>query len=168
MSGILSPEESLRRAQELLRSGLEMAALEHFANAHRRDPANPRYRSYYGWAVAMIEHRLDRGLALCRSALRDAGDSPDVYHNLARIMLAHGRKTEAFKYVRRGLMVDPRHAPLLLEWRRLGVRRPPVLPFLPRRHFLNRVLGRLRGRLVRDFVPRAELAAAVAEPSRAA
>lgn len=162
MSGILSPEESLRRAQELLRSGLEMAALEHFANAHRRDPSNPRYRAHYGWAVAMIEHRFDRGLALCRSALRDAGEDPDVYHNLARILLANGRKSEGLKFIRRGLMVEPRYAPLLLEWRRVGVRRAPVLSFLPRRHLLNRLLGRVRGRLVRDFVPRGEL---IAEPS---
>lgn len=157
MSGILSPEESLRRAQELLRSGLEMAALEHFASAHERAPEDPRYRSHYGWAVAMIEHRVDRGLSLCRAALRDAADQPDLYHNLARVLLAHGRKAEGIKYIRRGLMVDPRHAALVLEWRRLGIRRAPVLPFLPRRHFLNRVLGRLRGLLVRDFVPPREL-----------
>jgi tetratricopeptide (TPR) repeat protein len=155
----MGSEESLRKGQELLRSGLEMSALEHFANAHRRDPSNARYRSYYGWAVAMLEHRTDRGLALCKSALRDAADSPDLYLNLARVLLASGRKSEAFRYVRRGLMVDPRHAPLLLEWRRLGVRRAPVLPFLPRRHPLNRLLGRLRGRLVRDFIPRGELVA---------
>jgi hypothetical protein len=159
MSGILSPEESLRRAQELLRSGLEMAALDHFANAHKRDASNPRYRSHYGWAVATIEHRVDRGIALCRAALRDSGDDPELYHNLARVLLASGRKSEALKYVRRGLMVDPRHAPLLLEWRRLGVRRSPVLTFLPRRHFLNRWLGRARGLVVRDFVPRGELVA---------
>lgn len=157
MSGILSPEESLRRAQELLRSGLEMAALEHFASAHERAPEDPRYRSHYGWAVAMIEHRVDRGLSLCRSALRDAADQPELYHNLARVLLAHGRKGEGIKYIRRGLMVDPRHAALVLEWRRLGIRRAPVLPFLPRRHLLNRALGRLRGLLVRDFVPPREL-----------
>lgn len=157
MSGILSPEESLRRAQELLRSGLEMAALEHFASAHERAPEDPRYRSHYGWAVAMIEHRVDRGLSLCRSALRDAADQPDLYHNLARVLLAHGRKAEGIKYIRRGLMVDPRHAALVLEWRRLGIRRAPVLPFLPRRHLLNRLLGRLRGQLVRDFVAPREL-----------
>lgn len=159
MSGILSPEESLRRGQELLRSGLEMAALEHFANAHRHEPTNPRYRAHYGWAVAMIEHRFDRGIALCRSALRDAGEDPELYHTLARVLLAHGRKSEGFRYVRRGLMVDPRHAPLVLEWRRLGVRRAPVLSFLPRRHLVNRWLGRVRGILVRDFVPRSELVA---------
>jgi hypothetical protein len=56
-------------------------------------------------------------------------------------------------------MVDPRDATLLLEWRRLGVRRRPVLPFLPRRHLVNRILGRARGMVVRDFIPRgAELA----------
>lgn len=157
MSGILSPEESLRRAQELLRSGLEMAALEHFASAHERAPEEPRYRSHYGWAVAMVEHRVDRGVSLCRSALRDAADQPELYHNLARILLAHGRKTEAIKYIRRGLMVDPRNAALVLEWRRLGVRRAPVLPFLPRRHFVNQFLGRVRGLFVRDFVPQREL-----------
>jgi predicted Zn-dependent protease len=160
MSGILSPEESLRRAQELLRSGLEMAALEHFASAHERAPDEPRYRSHYGWAVAMVEHRVDRGVSLCRSALREAADQPELYHNLARILLAHGRKTEAIKYIRRGLMVDPRNAALVLEWRRLGVRRAPVLAFLPRRHPANRVLGRVRGLFVRDFVPPRELAEA--------
>ena len=158
MTGILSAEESLKRARELLRSGLEMAALDHFANAHRRDPSNPRFRSHYGWAVATIEHRTERGIALCRSALRDAGDDPELYHNLARVLLGVGRRSEAVKYVRRGLMVDPRHVLLLVEWRRLGVRREPVLSFLPRRHRLNRWLGRLRGLVVRDFMPHPEIA----------
>jgi predicted Zn-dependent protease len=161
MAGILGPEESLRRAQELLRSGLEMAALEHFAKAHEQAPDDPRYRSHYGWAVAMVEHRVDRGVSLCRSALREAADQPELYHNLARILLAHGRKTEAIKYIRRGLMVDPRNAALVLEWRRLGIRRAPVLPFLPRRHLANRVLGRVRGWFVRDFVAPRELVEAM-------
>jgi tetratricopeptide (TPR) repeat protein len=158
MSGILSAEESLARAMELLRSGLETAALDHFAGAHRREPSNPVFRSYYGWAVATIEHRSERGIALCRSALRDAGDVPELYHNLARALLAIGRRSEAMKYIRRGLMVDPRHALLRGEWRRLGVRRGPVLPFLPRRHRLNRWLGRVRGLVLRELVPQDEAA----------
>jgi hypothetical protein len=35
-----------------------------------------------------------------------------------------------------------------------------VLAFLPRRHPANRVLGRVRGLFVRDFVPPRELAEA--------
>jgi Flp pilus assembly protein TadD len=159
MGAMQGPEESLRRAQELLRSGLEMAALEYFAKAHERAPDDPRYRSHYGWAVATIEHRTDRGVALCRSALREAADQPELYLNLARILMANGRKNEAIKYIRRGLMVDPRNATLIHEWRRLGVRRSPVLAFLPRRHFVNRLLGRLRGLFVRDFLPPREASA---------
>jgi tetratricopeptide (TPR) repeat protein len=159
MSGILSPNESLRRGQELLRAGLEMAALEHFAAAHRAKSDDARLRSHYGWAVATIEHRFERGLALCREALRADGSSADIYLNLSRVLMAGGRKAEGLRYLRRGLMVDPRDATLLLEWRRLGVRRRPVLPFLPRRHLVNRILGRARGMVVRDFIPRgAELA----------
>lgn len=147
MAGILTPEESLRKGQELLRSGLQMAALEQFASAYEREPTSPRLRSYYGWAVAMIERRLDRGLTLCRSALRDDYDNPEAYCNLAKVLLAFGRKSEALRYLRRGLMIDPSNALLLQEWRHLGVRRRPVLPFLSRRHLMNRFLGRIRGHL---------------------
>lgn len=159
MAGILNSEQSLRRGQELLKSGLETAALEHFANAHEGDPGNPKFRSHYGWALATLQRRFDKGLALCRSAVRDDYENPEVYLNLARVLLELGRKSEALRYVRRGLMIDPRDTLLLIEWRRLGIRRPPVLAFLPRRHLLNRILGRLRGHLRKDFVSRAELVA---------
>lgn len=158
MAGILSANESLKRGQELLRAGLEMAALEHFANAHRAQPEDARLRSYYGWAVATIEHRLERGLGLCREALRADAGCAEIYMNLARVLMNHGRKAEGIRYLKRGLMVDPRDVGLIQEWRRLGMRRSPVLRFLPRRHACNRFLGRLRGRFVRDFVPARELA----------
>lgn len=162
MSCISSPNESLRRGQELLRAGLEMTALEHFAAAHRAKSDDARLRSHYGWAVATIEHRFERGLALCREALRADGGSADIYLNLSRVLMAGGRKAEGLRYLKRGLMVDPLDATLLLEWRRLGVRRRPVLPFLPRRHLVNRFLGRARGMVVRDFIPRG--AGLVSEP----
>jgi tetratricopeptide (TPR) repeat protein len=123
MSGILGADHSLRRGQELLRAGLENAALEHFAQAHRARPEDPRLRSYYGWAVATVEHRLERGLGLCREALRDDGGCAEIYLNLARVLMSHGRKAEGIRYLKRGLMVDPREAALIQEWRRLGVRR---------------------------------------------
>lgn len=158
MSGILSPTESLKRGQELLRAGLASAALEHFANAHRAQPEDARLRSYYGWAVATIDHRLERGLALCREALRADPSCADIYLNLARVLMAHGRKAEGIRYLKRGLMVDPHDVALIQEWRRLGMRRAPVLPFLPRRHLCNRLLGRVRGRLMREFVGSREFA----------
>jgi len=157
MAGILNANESLKRGQELLRAGLEMAALEHFTNAHRAQPEDARLRSYYGWAVATIDHRVERGLTLCREALRAEAGSAEIYLNLSRVLMGQGRKAEGIRYLKRGLMVDPRDIGLIQEWRRLGMRRAPVLRFLPRRHLCNRVLGRLRGRFVRDFVSTREL-----------
>jgi hypothetical protein len=46
-------------------------------------------------------------------------------------------------------MIDPANEALLHEMSDLGARIPPVLSFLPRRHPLNRWLGRARMRLVR-------------------
>jgi hypothetical protein len=41
-------------------------------------------------------------------------------------------------------MIDPGNTRMLEELRRLGVRQLPVLRFLPRRHPINRWLGRMR------------------------
>ena len=49
----------------------------------------------------------------------------------------------------RGLRLNPRHAGLIGEIRRLGLRRKPVVQFFSRSHPVNRILGRLRGRLAR-------------------
>ena len=48
-----------------------------------------------------------------------------------------------------GWNADRKHPAPAAELTRMGVRRPPVLSFLPRSHWLNVRLGRLRARLVR-------------------
>jgi len=120
-------------------------ALEHFRTAHQVDRANPRYRSFYGLGLALVERRFDRALELCRSAAKEEFFNPDLYHNLARVHLAFGFKAEALRYLRRGLMIDPGNSAMLAELQDLGMRRRPVLSFLPRRHPVNRLLGRVVG-----------------------
>jgi hypothetical protein len=44
------------------------------------------------------------------------------------------------------LMIDPANQEIGQELQRLGVRRSPVLSFLPRRHVLNRWIGVVRRR----------------------
>lgn len=139
-------EEHYRRGKELQAEGRGAEALEHFRTAQRLDPANPRYRSYYGLGLALVERRFNEALELCRSAAKEEFFNPELYHNLARVHLAFGFKAEGLRYIRRGLMIDPGHAGLLQELEDLGVRRLPVLRFLPRRHPLNRWLGRIRVR----------------------
>jgi len=141
----VTAEEHYRRGRELQGRGEEAQALEHFRTAHQLDPANPRYRSFCGLGLALVERRFDRALELCRSAAKEEFFNPELYHNLARVHLAFGFKAEAIRYLRRGLMIDPANAPMTQDLQTLGMRTDPVLPFLPRRHAVNRWLGRVRG-----------------------
>ncbi|MGH7288285.1 MAG: tetratricopeptide repeat protein [Myxococcota bacterium] len=142
MQRSVTAEESYRRGRDHLERGETQSALDHFRTAHQVDRANPRYRSFYGLGLALVERRFDRALELCRSAAKEEFFNPELYHNLARVHLAFGFKAEAIRYLRRGLMIDPGNGAMQAELRGLGMRRRPVLSFLPRRHPVNRLLGR--------------------------
>lgn len=144
MERALTADEHFERGLELHEAGQAAAAHEHFRTAYGLDPAPPRHRSYYGLGLALVEGRFSKALELCRSAAKDEFYNPRLYLNLARAHLCFGFKAEGVRYLRRGLMIDPGDAALRAEYDRLGVRRPPVLRFLPRRHPVNRLLGRLR------------------------
>ena len=146
MKATFSAEEEFRRGRELHEQGKHAEALERFRTAHRLDPRSAVYRSYLGVAVAHAERRFHQALELCRSAAKEEFFNPELYLNLARVHMAFGFKSEGIRYLRRGLMIDPSHAELNATLRRLGQRRAPVVEFLPRRHPVNRLLGRLRHR----------------------
>lgn len=145
MQTSVSAEEHYRRGRELLEQRKDEQALENFRTAQNLDASNPRYRSFYGLCLARVERRFDRALELCRSAAKEEFFNPELYHNLARVHLAFGFKAEAIRYLRRGLMIDPANAAMSDDLAQLGMRQAPVLPFLPRRHAINRFLGRMRG-----------------------
>jgi tetratricopeptide (TPR) repeat protein len=146
MRATFTAEDEYRRGRELLDGGRYSEALECFRSAHRLDPRSAVYRSFLGVAIAASERRFHHALELCRSAAKEEFFNPELYHNLARVHIAFGFKSEAIRYLRRGLMIDPGHVALNEALARLGRRRRPVLDFLPRRHPVNRVLGRLRRR----------------------
>ena len=136
-------EDHFRRGREALAADAGADALGHFRSAHRLEPGNPLYASYYGLALGLVERRLDRALALCREAAKEEFFNPVHYHNLARLHLAFGFKAEAVRYLRRGLMIDPDNDAIGAEIRNLGVRRRPPLAFLRRQNLLNRLVGRV-------------------------
>ncbi len=148
MDAKFSAREHYRRGLELLEDGRQSEAFEHFRAAHELDRENARYASYYGLGLALVERRFNKAVELCRGAVKEEFFSPDLYQNLARVHLVFGFKAEALRYLRRGLMIDPGCETIRADLRDLGERRTPVLGFLPRRHFLNRWLGRARKQLV--------------------
>ena len=150
MSTSFSAEEHFRRGKTALEAGRHADSLQQFRAAHRLEPANPRYRSYFGLGLGLAERRFDKALQLCRSAAKEEFFNPDLYLNLARVHLAFGFKAEGIRYLRRGLMIDPRSETIGAELCRLGMRRGPVLRFLRRSLSVNRCLGVLRRWLGRD------------------
>ena len=74
--------------------------------------------------------------------------NPDLYLNLARIYLTFDMKSDAIRFLRRGLMVEPDNDQIQTRLVELGVRRRPLFRFLPRSHVFNRIFGRVQSRVL--------------------
>ncbi len=128
-----------------------------FERAHRRDPREPSYMSWYGLTLVLVERNSNLGVSLVDQALRAAGPTPELLINSARVHLALNQRERAVRAVVRGLELWPDDRRFKVARDAMGIRRPPVIPFLSRGNPLNRVLGRLRHRWSRRHVPAYEL-----------
>jgi tetratricopeptide (TPR) repeat protein len=136
----------------------DVAAAHHaFERAHRRDPRHPEAMSWYGLTLVLVERNSNLGVMLCDQALRAAGPEPDLLLNVARVHLALKQRERAVRAVQRGLDLWPGDPRFAAARDAIGIRRPPVLGFLPRKNTLNRVLGKLRHRWSKRNAPAYEL-----------
>ena len=134
----------LGRGRALLAEGDAEGAMQHLRQAFDDHPAHAQLRSHYGLALGLARRRYLEALELCQSAVKQEFFNPDLYVNVARLNLAYGFKSEALRYLRRARMIDPANPEIQGLLDQLGERDEPVLPFLPRRHLLNRWLGTAR------------------------
>jgi Flp pilus assembly protein TadD len=130
-------------------AGDSTLALAHLSQAFGRNPNSARVRSLYGLCLGLSERRFEESRSLCESAAKQEFFNPDLYFNLALLHLGFGFRAEAVRYLRRGLMIDPRNKRLEGALRQLGDRSRPVIGFLPRSHPFNRWLGAARYQIVR-------------------
>jgi tetratricopeptide (TPR) repeat protein len=144
-SGEASAGETFERGLAAFRRGDLSAAHADFERVHRREPRDPRYMSWYGLTLVLVEKNSNLGVLLCDQALR-AGQGPDLFLNQARVHFALNQRERTVRALQRGLELHPEDPGLLQARDALGWRRRPVLPFLSRRAPLNRLLGRLRYR----------------------
>ena len=138
--------EELFRGDEALARGEWVAAHASFLAAQRLDGNDPGVLSRLGLTLVLVAHDEYKGVAFCEEAVKRGGETADALCRLARVYHATFQKERAFRAIRRGLALDPGHEGLLELLDRMGVRRRPVLPFLPRSNFVNKFLGRLRHR----------------------
>lgn len=108
---------------------------------------HPAAMSHYALCLAHVEGNFDKAISLCLMAAEKEFYNPEIYHNLGRIFLLNGQKAVAVRAFRKGLKFDNSNGALLEEMRRLGLRRRPVVSFLPRQSVLNKFLGKIIERL---------------------
>jgi Flp pilus assembly protein TadD len=147
----IAPEaESLyMKARECLRRNRFEDAQQLLEGAVRNRPDDPRYLSMLGVAYAYGSARHREAENLCRRAVLLSPRDPDLYCNLGRVLRLDGRRGEAHEAFMKAHKIDRRHAGAAAELTRLGIRRRPVLSFLPRDNFLNVLLGKARARMSR-------------------
>ena len=140
-SGLL---ERIRAGDEAWQRGDRAAAHEAWRAAQQIDGNDPQVLSRLGLSLVLVARDEYKGVAFCEEAVRRGAADADSLWRLATVYEATFQKERAVRAVRQGLNVDREHAGLVAMIERLGVRRPPVLSFLPRSNPLNKYLGMLR------------------------
>ncbi len=143
---VTGAEMAFQQGMEFYRNGYWGKAMDKFKEAVEGDKQNPAYVSYLGLVVAQAKKSYDEAEQLCHVALRLDRKYVQGYLNLAEVYVKAGKKSDAVECLTVGMQYTKRDVKLLRRLRQLGIRRPPVIPFLERRHFLNRHLGKLRHR----------------------
>lgn len=135
----------LRKGERALENGDTLVALVQFEMAHAIEPL-PKIKAKLAFCLAKERRQYQKAMMLCREALQAEPDNPDHYYQLSRIYMIAGQKRQAMKSLRKGLKFK-RHQPIIDELNRLGARKEPFFPSLPREHLLNRSVGILFAKL---------------------
>lgn len=138
-------ENLLNNGLEALANGDTLSALVCFEKAIKIEDL-PIIRSAYAFCIAKERGLFSKAISLCEEAIeKDAGNA-EHYLNLGRILLLSNRKAEAVKVFRKGLNYELNHE-IVNELNKLGLRKPPIIPFLKRSNPINKYLGILCRRL---------------------
>ncbi len=106
-------------------------------------PLPPQLLSALGLSMAMAENQAIPGLELCEIAVRREVCRPELHYYLGLVHLKNGSKREAIAAFYKGLKFDPDHPGIIAKLHQLGVRKKRSIRFLPRKNFLNKVIGKM-------------------------
>jgi len=138
----MQKETAREKAILLTRKGNFRRALSAFEeDACFKD--DPPATSFYALALSVVRKEYDEALSLSVWAAKKEFYNPDIYLNIGKICLLMGRKDLAFRAFKKGLRIDKTHKGITGQLKKLGCRRPPPIPALPRGHILNKIIGRL-------------------------
>jgi predicted Zn-dependent protease len=139
----------IAEAQTAIQQKAFYTARDYLQEVLREDPHHPQALALYGYVLALGFRQYEQGLDYLRQAIEREMYHPDWYVWMAEVYLRLGDRKSALEAVESALRWDAHHKGAIALRRKMGVRRRPVLPFLPRSHPLNVWLGKLRHRLLK-------------------
>ena len=108
----------------------------------KQHPDDGHARSYLGLAFAMSQ-KGKIGLKMCREVADSHPFDAEIHHNLGRVYLLAGRRRMAWETFVLASRLDADNPMIQEDLSKMGKRRPPVIPSLPRSHPVNVLAGRL-------------------------
>lgn len=111
-----------------------------------KETGDPVVQAWYAYCTTREGGNFSRALRLCHQALQKRPHEPDIYLALGRLYLAGQRRALAINALEKGLKLGP-NVEISRLLHSIGVRKRPVVPFLPRNNPLNVTSGRLLARL---------------------
>ncbi len=137
------------RALEMVNRNRVGAARKDLEMALKICPRNSAYLSLYGLCVAIEGDDYESARRICERAIKMNPRDPLSRVNLGKVFRLGGDIGAAYEEFITAWRMDKSHPAAASELSRMGIRRPPPLPFLPRSHWANVYLGRLRTRIKR-------------------
>jgi len=138
-----------REGVELLKNEYPEKALVKLRRAFEGDKRNPYYISFLGLSIARAEQNWEQALDLCETAVKLKSKEIKFHLNLIEVYALAGWRERALRKLDNASKLFGDDARLKRFRAKVIERRPPVLPFFGRSHFLNRELGKLRHRMVK-------------------
>lgn len=141
-------EPHIREGVKLLQRGKLAKAKAAFEQARAIDGESALARSYAGLLAGLADKNFETAEELCfRTAVKEPRNA-QIQANMAWLQSMQGRRRSAVDYANKALAIDPGNADALRIVKLLGSRRPPPLSFVSRSHPLNRLLGKIRHKLL--------------------
>lgn len=130
---------------EAINSGDMVSALAFFERAISIENT-PVNRSYFAFCIARERGQFKKAISMCEEAMKEEPENPVHYLNLGRIYVITGQRSDAMQILREGLH-HGENKDIVDELIKLGMRKPPVIPFFKRENPLNKYLGLVLTRL---------------------
>jgi tetratricopeptide (TPR) repeat protein len=144
----LDPMDEFKKGVELLKNEYPQKALVRLRRAYESDKHNAYYNSFLGLAIARAQRKWRQASELCEIAVQMKPKEVQFHLNLAEVYASAGLREKTLDKLDYALGLFGDNTRLKQARRKVEKRRTPLLPFLGRRHFLNRELGKLRHRLL--------------------